>query len=128
MSKGKIKEFNEILDAFLIQISPIVGTTYRYNFNKVIKVNSSLPIQKFLVYAIPMRDKILNRDETYFTENDGSDKFDVGDKLNEIIKLQGIYSELDPTSKSNIWDIFQSLLILCEEYVSLNKSKYKKFI
>ncbi len=126
MSKEKIKQFNEILDYFLIQISSLVGTSYHYHFQQIIKVNSILPIQQFLVYALPMRDKILNRDETYFTDNTNH-KDKIGnneDTLNEIIRLQGIYSQLDSISKSNLWDILQALLILGEEYVLINKQKY----
>ena len=126
MSREKIKQFNEILDSFLIQISSLVGTSYHYQFQKIIKINSILPLEQFLVYALPMRDKILNRDETYFTNKyNHKDKIgDSEDTLNEIIRLQGIYSQLDTTSKSNLWDILQSLLILGEEYLVINKQKY----
>jgi hypothetical protein len=126
MSKEKITQFNEILDSFLIQISPLVGTTYHYHFQQIIKVNSLLPVEQFLVYALPMRDKILNRDESYFNNNDNH-KDKIGDSettLNEIIRLQGIYSQLDSASRSNVWDILQALLILGEEYLVMNKSKY----
>lgn len=126
MSREKIKQFNEILDSFLIQISSLVGTSYHYHFQQIIKINSILPLEQFLVYALPMRDKILNRDETYFTNKDNhKDKIgDSEDTLNEIIRLQGIYSQLDTTSKSNLWDILQALLILGEEYLVMNKQKY----
>jgi hypothetical protein len=32
--------------------------------------------------------------------------------MNEIFKLKNIYKNLDEESKSNVWDIFQALLIL----------------
>ena len=126
MSREKIKLFNDILDSFLIQISPLVGTSYQYHFQQIIKVNSILAIEQFLVYALPMRDKILNRDETYFTDNNNHiDKIGESENiLNEIIRLQGIYSQLDLRSKSNLWDILQALLILGEEYLVMNKQKY----
>lgn len=125
MSKEIIKQFNEILDSFLIQISSLVGTTYHYQFQKIIQVNSLLPIEQFLVYALPMRDKIINRDETYFNNNDNhKDNIDSKITLNEIIRLQGIYSKIDSISKSNLWDIMQALLFLGEEYLANNKEKY----
>lgn len=125
MSKEKIMQFNEILSSFLIQISPLVGTSYHYNFQLIVKANFGLPIEQFLVYALPLRDKILTRDESYFTNNDNH-KDKIGDKieLNEIIKLQGIYSKLDSTSKTHVWDIIQALLVLGEEYLVMNKDKY----
>ena len=125
-SKEKITQFNDILDSFLIQISPLVGTSYHYRFQQIIKLNSILPVERFLVYALPMRDKILNRDESYFKNNDNHmDKIGTNESaLNEIVRLQGIYHHIDETSKSNVWDIFQALLILGEEYLVLNKDKY----
>jgi hypothetical protein len=126
MSKQLIQQFNDILDSFLIQIAPLVGTTYRYHFQQIVKVNSILPIEQFLIHALPLRDKIIERDETYFTNNDNHvDK--IGDDqttLNEILRLQNIYIQLDPISKSNVWDIFQAMLILSEDYLKLKTSKY----
>jgi hypothetical protein len=121
MSVTKIKQFNEILGSFLIQVAPFVGTTYHQQFEKIIKYNSILPIEQFLVHVLPIREKILYRDESYFI-----DKSNVNTKisddvsiLNEILRLQNIYFQLDDTSKSNVWDIFQALLILGEEYINI---------
>ena len=128
MSAEKIKSFNEILCSFLIQIAPLVGSTYHSRIQVIIKCNSSLPIEQFLVHALPLRDKILNRDETYFIDKttsyvqEGNTK---KSKLDEILRLQDIYFKLDEKSKSNVWDIFQAMLVLGEEYVSINQDKYK---
>jgi hypothetical protein len=128
MSSEKIKSFNEILCSFLIQIAPLVGSTYHSRIQVIIKCNSSLPIEQFLVHALPLRDKILNRDETYFIDKttsyvqEGNTK---KSKLDEILRLQDIYFKLDEKSKSNVWDIFQAMLVLGEEYVSINQDKYK---
>lgn len=125
-SSEKIKQFNDILDSFLIQISPLVGTSYHFHFQQLVKVNSLLALEQFLVHALPMRDKILNRDESYFTNNDNYKGQFGGNAsvLDEIIRLQGIYTKLDDKSKDNVWDIFQALLVLSEEYLVMNKSKY----
>jgi hypothetical protein len=34
----------------------------------------------------------------------------------EIIKLKGIYTQLNKESKDNLWDILQALLQLSKEY------------
>ncbi len=126
MSSEIIKTFNEILGSFLMQITPLVGSTYQYHFQQIIKINSLMPIEQFLVYALPLRDKILNRDESYFSNNDNHiDK--IGDNenaLNEILRLQNIYSKLDETSRSNVWDIFQAMLVLGEDYIRANAKKF----
>lgn len=142
----KIKDFNEIFSSLLIQISPHIGSSYHIQFDQIIKYNSLLPIEQFLVYALPRKDKILSRNEEYFTtitnvssvekfcENMVSSKEEIIDKkvnndnskhvkaMNEILRLQDIYINLDDTSKSNIWDIFQALLIIGEEYVKIKYS------
>lgn len=128
MASEKIKQFNEILSSFLIQVAPLVGTTYHHQFQDIVKYNSLLPIEQFLVHALPVRDKIINRDETYFTET-SNHKDQIGNNdlvLNEILRLKDIYIQLDETSKSNVWDIFQAMLILGEEYIKINKQKYLK--
>ena len=48
MSKvEKIKSFNEILETFLKQLSPIIGTTYHFYFQKLVKANAVMQIQQF---------------------------------------------------------------------------------
>ena len=120
-----VKNFNEILSGFLIQLSPTIGSTYASKFNNIIKYNGILPIEQFCCHALPLRDKILNKDESYFIhiENHNNEIKNDSDTLSEILKLKDIYSTLDDESKSNIWDIFQALLILSEEYVT---NKYIK--
>ena len=124
MSKEIVKNFNLILESFLSQITPLVGTFYITKFQLIIKCNSTLPIEKFLVHALPLRDKILNRDESYFADNNnhkevvGNDEFII----NEILRLQNIYYKLDKISRLNLWDIFQAMLILGEDYIRLRVS------
>lgn len=114
-------QFNDILTNFLIQMSPFIGSTYATQVESILKYNSLLPIEQFIIYAIPLRDKILNKDETYFTDNNNC-KTVTDDALiiSEILKLQNIYYKLDDESKSNVWDILQALLLLSDEYV-INK-------
>ena len=115
-----IKDFNEILSNFLIQLSPTIGSTYASQFNKIIKYNALLPIEQFCCHALPLREKILNKDESYFIkiEDHNNEIKNDSDFLNEVLKLKDIYVNLDSESKSNIWDIFQALLLLSEEYVT----------
>jgi hypothetical protein len=119
--REKVKSFNGLLESLLIQMSPLIGTSYHNKFMMIIKVNAILPIQEFLLQATPVRDKILNRDESYFeTDNAVSNLVDVETKyINNILKLQNIYSQLDKTSRDNVWQIFQCMLILAEEWVKL---------
>jgi hypothetical protein len=125
MATEKIKQFNEILSSFLIQISPLIGSDYHYKVEQIIKYNSLLPIEQFLTYALPLRDKILKRDETYFNDDNNcpSDIKNDHQTLSEILRLKDIYYKIDSTSKDNVWDIFQALLILGEEYIQIKVIK-----
>lgn len=120
MSKvEKIKNFNDILETFLQQLSPIIGTSYHYYFKKLVKVNSLMPIQQFLSEVLPFKEKIMNKDESYFLkiEENAEDKIQGDQKvLNEILRLKDIYSELDENSRVEVWNYFQALIVLSEEY------------
>lgn len=121
----KIRTFNDLVESFLKQISPIIGTSYHHYFTKLIKFNAVMPIQNFIYYAIPMKDKILNRDETYFTNPDNHvDKVKESKQdnaLDEIIRLKGIWEKLSDESKDNVWDMTQAMLIIAMEYLELKK-------
>ena len=126
MSIGeKIKFFNGLVESFLQQLSPFIGTSYHHYFTKLIKFNAVMPIQNFIYYAIPMKDKILNRDETYFTNPDNHvDKVKESKQdnaLDEIIRLKGIWEKLSDESKDNVWDMTQAMLITAMEYLELKK-------
>jgi hypothetical protein len=114
-----IKEFNEILEYLLIQVSPIIGDKYHFKFKQIVKSNITLPIEQFLVHILPKRDKVLNKDETLFDSNLITETFDDNDLLSKILTLQNNYKELQQSSKDNIWDFFQALLILGEDYIRL---------
>ena len=120
MSKvEKIKSFNEILETFLQHLSPIIGTTYHFYFQKLVKANAVMPIQQFLVEVIPFKDKIMNKDESYFLdiENNAEDKIQGDEQvLTEILRLKDIYSGLDNQSRQEVWNYFQALIVLSEEY------------
>jgi hypothetical protein len=145
MTTECVKDFNNILSSFLIQVSGLIGTTYSYHLNKIIENNSLLPIEQFLVYAIPYRDKILNRDESYFDKNSSDYKDDIINKvssqinefgnvikvqsnnmdvLDEILRLKNVYYSLDNDSKKNLWDILQAMLVLSEDYFRLRGPEY----
>lgn len=123
MASNVIVQFNEIVSSFLIQVVPIVGSTYYNNIQKIVKYNSALPIENFLYYAIECRDKIMSKDESYFLDDELiKTSVQREEKLDEVFKLKNIYMFLDDTSKNNVWEIFQALLILGEEYIKIKYS------
>jgi hypothetical protein len=125
MTTETIKKFNRILQSFLNQLAPQIGTTYPYKFGEICKINSTLAIEQFMVYALPDMDKIKSRDETYFTDdNTYTTKVNDAEDLNEILRLKNVYKILDEQSRTAVWDTFQVLLHLGEEYIKI-KMKVK---
>jgi hypothetical protein len=116
-----IKEFNEILEYLLIQVTPLIGDKYHNRFKQIVKANITLPIEQFLVHILPKRDKVLNKDESLFDSNLLAETFDDNDLLSKILTLENNYKELQQSSKDNIWDFFQALLILGEDYIRLTR-------
>tara|TARA_B110000908_G_C10263041_1_gene460834 strand:+ start:1338 stop:1709 length:372 start_codon:yes stop_codon:yes gene_type:complete len=123
MSKvEKIKTFNILMETFLGQISPMVGTSYKHYYSKIVKANAIMPIQQFYLYVSPYRTKIINKDESYFRETTNFKEKIVGDDMfQEIIRLTNIYDKLDENNKVQMWAYFQALLVLSEEYTKLSK-------
>ena len=122
MSKvEKIKTFNTLMETFLGQISPLVGTSYKHYYSKVVKANAIMPIQQFYQYVSPYRNKIINKDESYFRQTDNfKEKITGDDMFKEIIRLTNIYDKLDDDNKTQMWAYFQALLVLSEEYTQLS--------
>ena len=120
-----IEQFNGVVLSLLKQLSSIIGVAYINQFENIIRCNALLPIEQFSINALPLRDKILARDATYFNTNDDYCEKIKDDTytLNEILRLKDIYNNLDEDSQKNIWDFFQAMLILSEEFIILRVNK-----
>jgi len=135
MAGEKIKDFNNILESFLLQTSELVGTTYYVYYKKIIKVNSLIAIENGIQYMLPHREKIFCKDETYFDDDDTLvekinttpilKNISTDQILNEIFKLKNIYYKLNDTSKENIWNILQALTLLMIEYCEIKNIMYE---
>jgi hypothetical protein len=121
MSVEIIKQFNQIVESFIDQITPLIGCSYKNKFDLMIRFNSLLPLEHYITYALPLRDKILNRDETYFIDSERQKQVAENDEniMREMMQLQNIYFKLDKKSQEGIWDYFQAMLYLGEEYIKL---------
>ena len=129
----QIKTFNSIIESFLAQTSGLVVTTYYNYFQKLVKVNALIAIDNAVTHMLPHKDKIFNKDESYFIaktnhiDEYGSElkKHNLSPEstLTEIFRLKDIYYELDDVSKENIWSILQALVQLTIEYCEIKGIK-----
>ncbi len=126
MNKVKyIKSFNKLVSSLLSQLSPIVGSSYYSNFNKLIKYNSIYPINHFIENMYVHRQEIINKDEKYFNNYNlesinelNSDK----NLLDEVLRLKNIYNQVDDESKNNLWSYLQAMLGIAEEYLLISNN------
>jgi hypothetical protein len=135
MAAEKIKAFNSIIESFLLQTSELVGTTYLTYFKKVTKVNSLIAIENGIRFMLPHKNKIFNKDESYFSDDTllvthlnnapVSKKYSTDEILKEIFRLKDIYYKLDEKSKENVWNILQALTQLMIEYCQIKNISYE---
>lgn len=123
MSKVEyVKDFNSILDTFLGQLSPLIGSFYQNKCRQLTKLNSTIGIKKFYEYVVPHKKQIMEEDETYFKNDLDYNKINKFNKntsdffLEEIVRLKNIYDKLDLENRKQMWSYFQALLILSEQY------------
>ena len=115
-----IKKFNNLVTSLLSQLSPIIGSKHYRNYNLFIKVNSMIGLNHFLEYMLPLKNKIIKKDESYFISCELPDELKK-DKiiLDEILRLKDIYYQVDNKSKESLWIYLQSMVGIAEEYYIL---------
>ncbi len=105
-----VENFNEITLDFLNQMAPLTGKKYYYKYSLAIKLNSSYGIDSFIKNILQFKQKIINRDESFFLNHDVNSEY-----LNDFIGIKEIYHTLDFKSKKSIWEILSTLVYLAEE-------------
>jgi hypothetical protein len=115
-----IKEFNEISIDFLTQTSSLVGSSYLYKFKLMTRFNSIFAIDLFIQRVLPLKNKIIERDESFFLNKNVDD-----DYMDDVIGIKQVYHTLDRQSKENIWDMVLALVYLAEERY-INMEHYNK--
>ncbi len=113
-----ITDFNNISIDFLTQTAPITGYTYLYKFKMLTNINCIYAIDKFIENVLPYKNRIINKDESFFMNKNIDSEY-----INDIIGIKQIYHTLDNESKENIWNILMALVYLAEERY-LNAYKY----
>ena len=119
-----IKEFNDISIDFLTQTSSLIGSTYLYKFKLMTRFNSMFAIDLFIERVLPFKNKIVQKDETFFLNKN----LDTDDYMDDVIGIKQIYHTLDRQSKENIWDIVLALVYLAEERYIRTKCNEQQFM
>ena len=119
-----IKKFNEISIDFLTQTTNLVGKNYLYKYKLMHKVNKIYGIDMFIQKILPFKNRILDKDETFFINKEIDS--DYSNYMEDFICMKNIYNKMDKESKENIWDIVLALVFLAEERNNLKNNIKKK--
>ena len=122
IKKQIILNFNEIILDLLKQTIDILGNSYLFYYKKMIKIDSLKPINTFIKYGLPYKHLVTSRDPTYFYDekniiNNMEDDDERDYYFTEIVKLKSIYINVDDTSKKNLWEILDALILLSEKFI-----------
>ena len=95
---------------------------YKEKFYIVKKANSTLIINSFIKYILKHKKNILERNETFFL----NDQI-VKDELTEgnysyAVNLQNDWVNISEENKNIIWKYFHVLILLAEKYIIQNMS------
>ena len=83
-----------------------------------------MAIKKYIEQCLIHKEKIMNKDEMYFSNKDTKDELSQNTdskSLDEIIDLERVYFKLNDESKAAVWTFMQALLVVSEEYIASKK-------
>ena len=91
---------------------------FREKYNLLRSANSKLIVEYFIQFIYPLKNKIMEKDESFFLDGGGQDeiKDNSGLKFRDNIKVLWI-SEMSDENKEIIWKYFRIFIVLCEKYV-----------
>jgi|LakMenE01Jun11ns_1017448.scaffolds.fasta_scaffold8125304_1 hypothetical protein len=117
MEKQKIlKKFKDNLMEFIDQLREQYPNIKDLKLMKIY-IKASVPmtevIDNFYRYSIPHKNKISTKDENFFLQNDNIFSFLAPDKQT---LLKDIWNQADNDTKDIIWQWFNLLINLSEQY------------
>jgi hypothetical protein len=121
--------FLQQTDNFINEICTIFSNNneiliFREKYNLIKSINSKLIIEYFIEFILPLKNKIMECDESFFLEGGGQEelKDTSGLKFRDNITKLWI-NEMSTENKDIIWKYFKIFIILCEKYIVENMSK-----
>ena len=117
-----LKQIDNFIDE-LCKIFPeskdILILSEKYKMLK--SINSKLIIDYIILYIYPHKNKINEKDESFFLDGGGQDeiKDTSGLKFRDNIKTLWI-NEMSDENKEIIWKYFNLFILLCEKYIIEN--------
>ena len=139
-----IKTFNKQSLDLISQMVKIIGDSELVNlkskFSMIIRVNSTKPIKEFVTHIYKYKEKITNKNDSFFITNKDTiynnkninlvnnvlENKNTDENIDFVksLKLDQVWNDLSEKSKNNIWDYFNILIILAEKYIEYKVTKH----
>ena len=121
MSKTLLSAFNNNLNKFVIELIQTYPqehnfTVFKNTISLMQRVNPRKVLQLFIEYIDPYKNKLLNRDESFFLNEKYSIILEQTDNKENawrlIDKLKLYWKDTSVANKNVIWDYFKQLITL----------------
>ena len=111
LKKNMIEFLDELIDQFEEEGDLIV---MRFFMADQISVESIM--NQFINYVYPLKDKIRNKDESFFLENDNIFGSSPKDK---VIHFKKLYLQIQEEDRQTLWAWFSCFINICDRYLKL---------
>jgi hypothetical protein len=121
-----LSKFNEQLLNFVQEMCNLFPedkklSTFYCTLELMRKANPREIMNQFKEYVYPFKDKLLSRDDSFFLNNNFSDKVVDSNSISEMLRMKEIWSSnrLTKNDKDCIWNYFKVFIYLIDkEYKS----------
>jgi hypothetical protein len=87
-------------------------------YNMIKGVNNKMVIDSFIQYVLPLKEKIVTKDESFFLNGGGQEEIadDYSSRLRDILKNVWV-SKMDEANREIVWKYFSVFIKITEKYV-----------
>ena len=118
--------FLQQLDNFINEICTIFPKNsdillFKERYFLLKSANSKIILEYFIKYIYPHKQKILDKDESFFLEGGGQDEIKDGSNLQFRDNIKKLWiGELSDQNKEIIHKYFKVFIVLCDKYILEN--------
>ena len=114
LKKIMIEFFDELIEQFEEEGDLIV-----MRFFMAEQISLEMIMAHFIKYVYPLKDKIRNKDESFFLEHDNIFGSSPKDK---VIHFKQLYLRMNEDDRETLWAWFNCFISICDRYFKLKHS------